>query len=116
MKRNILGTAILAMAIVAGTTAEAGPASLTKGQEINSPFMRIYGRSLPPIGHVMFCNQFPADCKRSGPKRVQVALTRNRKTDLRAINDLVNRMVRPVSDMDLYGRIEHWTYPDSEGD
>ena len=116
MKRNILGTVILTMAIVAGTTAEADLASRTKGQEINSPFMRVYGRSLPPIGHVVFCDQFPTQCTRSRPKRAQVALTRDKKADLRAINNLVNRMVRPVSDMDLYGRIEHWTYPNGEGD
>lgn len=116
MKRNIIGTAILAMGIVAATNAQAGVASPTKGQQIESPFMRIYGRSLPPIGHVVFCKQFPTECKRSGPKRAQVQLTLEKKADLRAINNLVNRMVRPVSDMDLYGRIENWTYPNGAGD
>lgn len=116
MKRNNIGTAILAIAIVAGTAAEADLALRTKGQEINSPFMRVYGRSLPPIGHVEFCIQFPTECKRSGPKRAQVELNHGRKNDLRAVNALVNRLVRPVSDMDLYGRIEHWTYPSDEGD
>jgi predicted transglutaminase-like cysteine proteinase len=45
-----------------------------------------------------------------------VELTHKRRADLREVNDLVNRMVRPVSDMSLYGRIEHWTYPNGEGD
>lgn len=116
MKRNILGTAILSMAMIAGTTAEADLVSRTKGQEINSPFMRVYERSLPPIGHVLFCKQFPTECKSSGPKRAQVELNHDRKSDLRTVNALVNRLVRPVSDMELYGRIEHWTYPDGEGD
>lgn len=116
MKRNIFGTAVLAMALITGTAAEADLPSRTSGQEINSPFMRVYGRSLPPIGHVLFCRQFPAECRRSGPKRAQVELTSERKSDLRTVNALVNRLVRPVSDMELYGRIEHWTYPDGAGD
>ncbi|GBE41963.1 hypothetical protein BMS3Bbin10_00019 [bacterium BMS3Bbin10] len=116
MKQIILGTAILAMGIVSATTAEAEFTTRTTGQEAHSPFMRVYGRSLPPIGHVVFCNQFPTECKQSGPKRVQVPLTSEKEADLRVINDLVNRMVRPVSDMDLYGRIENWTYPNGAGD
>ncbi len=116
MKRNILGAAFLALGMVAATGAEAEIAALTVGQDASSPFMRVYGRSLPPIGHVGFCRQNPADCKRSGPKRVKMKLTLERKADLRAVNDLVNRMVRPVSDMKLYGRIEHWTYPAGKGD
>ena len=116
MKQIILGTAILAMGIVSATTAQADFTTRTTGQESHSPFMRDYGRSLPPIGHVVFCNQFPTDCKQSGPKRVQVQLTAAKKEDLRSINTLVNRMVRPVSDMDLYGQIENWTYPNGAGD
>lgn len=116
MKRNILGAAILTLGLVAATTAEAGYAAITVGQDASSPFMRIYGQSLPPIGHIGFCKQFPSDCERNGPKRVRMDLTHDRKSDLLTVNDLVNRMIRPVSDMKLYGRIEHWTYPTSRGD
>jgi predicted transglutaminase-like cysteine proteinase len=116
MKRNILGAALLMLGMVAATAAEAEIKSLTLGQDASSPFMRIFGRSLPPIGHVGFCQQNPADCERQGPKRVKMELTQERKDDLRTVNDLVNRMIRPVSDMRLYGRIEHWTYPTGKGD
>jgi predicted transglutaminase-like cysteine proteinase len=78
--------------------------------------MREFGRSLPPIGHVSFCKSLPGECERQGPKRAVVELTLQHKADLRAVNDLVNRMVRPVSDMELYGRLEHWTYPTGMGD
>ena len=32
------------------------------GQNMRSPYMRIYGSSLPPIGHIRFCRTFPNDC------------------------------------------------------
>lgn len=116
MKRNFLGAAILCMGMLTATTATAEYSSATIGQDAHSPFMREFGRSLPPIGHVGFCKQNPSQCRRNGPKRAQVELTVKRKADLRAVNGLVNRMVKPVSDMALYGRIEHWAYPDGMGD
>lgn len=116
MKRNILGAAILSLGLAAATTAEADTSAITVGQDANSPYMRIYGRSLPPIGHIGFCKQNPAECGRIGPKRVKMDLSFKRKTDLRTVNDLVNRMVHPVSDMSLYGQLEHWTYPTGKGD
>lgn len=118
MKREILGATVLVMGLVAANGAQAEVSAKTIGQDANSPFMRVFGRSLPPIGHVTFCKDFPAECtpvnkKQRSPK---VQLTWKRKVELRDINNLVNRMVKPASDMSLYGRIEHWTYPDGMGD
>jgi len=116
MKRNLLGAAVLIFGFLSTTATANAYTSVTLGQDAASPFMKEFGRSLPPIGHVSFCRSNPADCKRNGPKRATVELSLQRKADLRAVNDLVNRMVRPVSDMTLYGRIEHWTYPNGQGD
>lgn len=116
MKRLILGATALALGVLTATAAGADSDVNTVGQDARSPYLREFGRSLPPIGHVTFCKQFPNECVRSGPKRARMELSLERKRDLREVNDLVNRMVRPISDMQLYGRIEHWTYPNGEGD
>ena len=116
MKRNLLGAAILILGFLSTTATASAYTSVTLGQDASSPFMKEFGRSLPPIGHVSFCRSNPDDCKRNGPKGATVELSLERKSDLRAVNDLVNRMVHPVSDMALYGRIEHWTYPNGKGD
>lgn len=116
MKRNLLGVAILCLGLISPAGIATAYGSATLGQDSTSPFMKAFGRSLPPIGHVGFCKANPNDCERVGPKRARVELTLKRKADLRAVNDLVNRMVRPVSDMALYGRVEHWAYPDGMGD
>ena len=116
MKREVFGAAVLVMGLVAANSAEADISAKTIGQDASSPFMRVYGRSLPPIGHVGFCKAFPSECARDREKTRKVQLTWKRKAELRDINNLVNRKVKPVSDMSLYGRIEHWTYPDGKGD
>lgn len=107
---------MLCTGIVSATSTASAFTSITLGQDATSPFMKEFGKSLPPIGHVGFCRTNPADCERDGPKRATVSLDVKRKADLRTVNDLVNRMVDPVSDMSLYGRIEHWTYPNGQGD
>ncbi|MDA7945878.1 MAG: transglutaminase-like cysteine peptidase [Hyphomicrobiaceae bacterium] len=116
MKREILGVTVLVMSLTAANSAEADISPKTIGQDASSPFMRVFGRSLPPIGHVGFCEDFPSECTPDRKKSRKVELTWKRKTELRDINKLVNRMVKPVSDMSLYGRIEHWTYPEGKGD
>jgi len=107
---------MLFMGTIAATTAEADFSAKTIGQDARSPYMRVFGRSLPPIGHVSFCKEFPEECAGSATRDTKVKLTHARKKDLRTVNDAVNRMVHPVSDMSLYGRVEHWTYPNGKGD
>ena len=118
MKREILGATVLVMGLVAANGAEADIPARTVGQDASSPHMRVFGRSLPPIGHVTFCKDFPSECVPTNTKKraPKVQLTWKRKAELRDINNLVNRLVKPVSDMSLYGRVEHWTYPDGMGD
>lgn len=121
MTRTAFGVMILALGILASTTAFAELRETAHGQDQASPFMLEYGRALPPIGHVGFCRRQPDECAAPDPMVHQVSLTlteltEERRRELRLVNDLVNEMVRPVTDMALYGRIEHWTYPAGEGD
>jgi predicted transglutaminase-like cysteine proteinase len=117
MIRISLGAAAFLLGLSgAATITQADYGARTQGQDAHSPYMRSFGRSLPPIGHVGFCNEYPSECQRVGRSRRQVKLTLKRKAELRDVNNLVNQMVRPVSDMSLYGRVEYWTYPNGEGD
>ena len=49
-----------------------------------------------------------------GHKRLK--LTKRRWNQLVAVNNLVNGMVQPVTDLDQYGTVEHWAYPRGRGD
>ncbi|MBO6717073.1 MAG: transglutaminase-like cysteine peptidase [Rhizobiaceae bacterium] len=65
-----------------------------------------------PIGHYEFCKVSPAECairpRDNGPLHLsQAVLARISET-----NRTVNRAVRPLNDIDIYGRDEVWTYPD----
>lgn len=107
---------IIAAALTVPIAAVAGTPPRIDGQNPRSDFMRVFGETLPPIGHIGFCRRNPRECGSVASKAKRVRLTAERQHDLRTVNTLVNDMVDPVTDAELYGRKEHWTYPAGKGD
>jgi predicted transglutaminase-like cysteine proteinase len=79
-------------------------------------FAPIFGPTLPPIGYVQFCAASPSECKQKTVLAGALDLTPERWRDVYQVNTLVNAKIRPVSDMELYGRAEVWTLPRDAGD
>jgi predicted transglutaminase-like cysteine proteinase len=75
------------------------------------------GLTSQPIGHYEFCRANPAECsmrlRPTNPERVTDALWHT----IRTVNAEVNASVRPMNDLDIYGKDEVWAYPaDGVGD
>jgi predicted transglutaminase-like cysteine proteinase len=79
-------------------------------------FMPTGGRTSQPVGHAYFCEQLPRECAVRSKSRAAPRLTHKRWKDLVEVNAHSNSSVEPVTDFDLYGVEEHWTYPKSYGD
>lgn len=80
-------------------------------------FMPGSERTTQPIGHYEFCQRLPSECAQKTSKRAPVELTRKLWAAMVDINNTVNTMVRPRTDMEMWGREEVWSYPDDgEGD
>jgi predicted transglutaminase-like cysteine proteinase len=77
----------------------------------NAAFLQSFGNSLPPIGYVTFCKDHEAECKPSGPIVDRMQLTARKRNELERVNRYVNQSVKPVTDLDLYGKVEVWAYP-----
>ena len=104
MKNNILKVLITSVVIAGGS----GVA------QANSP-MRTGGITSQPIGHYEFCQSHPSECGSTGSAR-RVELTRALWSRIIGINDRVNVMVQPRTDMEMWGREEYWSYPGRQGD
>ena len=81
------------------------------------PILQSFGNSLPPIGYVTFCREHQAECRPSGrhcrphaAHRAEARLSSSRSTATSTSRS------RPVTDLDLYGKVEVWTYPSGKGD
>lgn len=111
MAHGILKTFGTVMAILAttGTLAAAQ-------QPSTAPFMERVGLTTRPAGHHEFCKNYRDECqiKTRGDARVQ--LTAARWNQLVAVNAAVNKAITPVTDKELFGKEEVWTYPTASGD
>lgn len=75
-------------------------------------FVSVGEASRPPIGWVEFCSDNPRECASTPSNPRDVVLTTKAWKDLVRINKWVNESIRPVTDMDHWGVVERWSYPD----
>lgn len=107
---------VVVLAAVGGLGPVAATGALAGASQPVSSFMRVFMRSEPPSGYVAFCGRTPEACETSTMSGDRMILTDIRWRDLVEVNQVVNRTVKPVSDLDLYGTTEYWTFPDVSGD
>ncbi|HTV68479.1 MAG TPA: transglutaminase-like cysteine peptidase [Rhizobiaceae bacterium] len=86
-------------------SASAAPATMPTG-----------GRTTQPIGHYEFCQREPGECQQKTAKSAPVELTRKLWAAMIDVNNAVNMMVAPRTDMEIWGKEEVWSYPDAVGD
>jgi predicted transglutaminase-like cysteine proteinase len=75
-------------------------------------FVSLGPATRPPIGWVEFCSDNPIECKITASAPRDVVLSNKAWTDLVRINKWVNDNVKPMTDMDHWGVVEKWSYPD----
>lgn len=65
-----------------------------------------------PIGWVEFCIEQPFECKTTPTRPRDVVMSGKAWKELVFINTWVNQTIKPMTDLDHYGMVEKWTYPD----
>jgi len=101
---------LMASAILATVTMLAVPAAMA-GPE-RPIFISVGQDARPPIGWVQFCNDHAAECDGPGGAARDVMLTSKAWSDLVRINQWVNTSIKPVTDLEHWGVVERWNYPD----
>jgi predicted transglutaminase-like cysteine proteinase len=107
--RTILGTALLAVFVaVPGASVAASDKPI---------YVSVGETSRPPIGWLEFCNEHPKDCATTASAPRDVILTARAWKDLVRVNKWVNDSIQPVTDLEHWGVVEKWSYPnDGRGD
>jgi predicted transglutaminase-like cysteine proteinase len=106
--RRLIIKAIAAAALITGVltgSAFASPANMTVG-----------GATNPPIGHYEFCKSYQSECQSVGSDHGPAVLTREGWQKILEVNYEVNQAVTPMTDMEIHGVEEEWSYPDTIGD
>ena len=111
-----VSTAILAVFLSLCADASAEPQKSFRGQDRASPFMRIYGPTLPPFGFVRFCESYPTDCASGRFEEARLQAGPQQMSELDAVNRYVNTRIVAASDLEIYGETERWVLPTTHGD
>lgn len=75
-------------------------------------FVSLGDASRPPIGWIEFCADNPRECNVAAGEPRDVVLSNKAWKDLVRINKWVNDTIKPITDMDHWGVVEKWSYPD----
>lgn len=86
------------------------------GSVASEPFMPTGSRTTQPVGHYEFCQRMPAECAVRSSAGRPVELTRKLWQVVVGINHDVNTSVAPLTDYEMWGREEFWSYPQAVGD
>ena len=65
-----------------------------------------------PIGWIEFCVEYEPECKTKPSLPRDVVLSASTWKTLERVNLWVNTHVKPMTDMDHWGVVERWNYPD----
>jgi predicted transglutaminase-like cysteine proteinase len=66
----------------------------------------------PPPGWTDFCVREPTDCAGPAATPRDIALSWEAWTDLVRVNNWVNETIKPLTDIEHWGVVERWSYPD----
>jgi len=78
--------------------------------------MRTGGVTTQPVGHYDFCIQYPAECTQRSTDNAPIELTRKLWSALQKVNNAANLAIEPITDQNLWGISERWSYPNKRGD
>jgi len=106
-KNRRIAVALFALA----ATCVAAPSA--SAQQERLLYVSVGETSRPPIGWVQFCQDRAWECRAETSEPRDVDLTNAAYQELVRVNRHVNERVKPLTDLEQYGLIEKWTYPES---
>ncbi len=99
-----LAAAVVAATILGSAASAAGPSPLAH--------VAVADVTRAPIGWVEFCSDNPRDCAGGATAPRDVVLSAKAWRDLVRVNNWVNETVKPLTDLEHWGVVERWSFPD----
>ena len=119
--KQVLPTGIVLVIVCTAALASAGNAAA------NDRFASLGGSSAPgdraayiavgeptraPIGWVEFCVEYKGECATKPSTPRDVVLTTKAWDDMVKVNNWVNSNIKPITDLEHWGVVERWNFPD----
>ena len=120
-KQGLRAASLLALAGVAAIASftdvvAAGERTDSIGGALASPERSVYVTvgepTRAPIGWIDFCIEYKPECAIAPSEPRDVVLTTKAWTDMVKVNAWVNQSIKPMTDLEHWGVVERWNYPD----
>ena len=96
-----------------GQAAAAQHAMLHAGVPTERPvYISVGNVTRAPIGWIEFCVEYKPECNTHPTAPRDIVLTGKTWSDLNKVNLWVNQTIKPMTDMEHWGVVERWNYPD----
>ena len=103
--------ACAALAVSTGASADERFAFASIAHEPAS-YIAVGAVTKSPIGWVEFCVEYKSECNTKASAPRDVVLSAKAWTDMVKVNAWVNDNIKPVTDLEHWGVVERWNYPD----
>src|SRR3989337_3872577 len=113
MKQFVVGSAFLMFisSMPADATNDHSISLVPAPQVEKVAYMTSFGDTLPPIGYLTFWRENQAECRPGRRFADRIQLNAAKFQEIEEVNGAVNTAVAPITDIELYGKPEVWTYP-----
>ena len=110
-------TATLGLSIILAASAAAQDGVFhLPGSKVETQITLNYGNAKPPSGFLTLCKRLHKICANISATVREPVISATQWAEIDRINRDVNRRIASMSDQDLYGQEEFWTYPTNAGD
>jgi predicted transglutaminase-like cysteine proteinase len=96
--------------------AQAGERGASLGESAapkeHATYARVGDVTRPPIGWVEFCVEYKGECDTKPSQPRDIVLTQRAWADLQKVNAWANETIKPMTDLEHWGVVERWNYPD----
>src|SRR3974390_1325219 len=106
---NELFRASITIALAAAASALAASARASNEKLL---FIATGATARMPIGWADFCTEHAEECEVAPLEARDVVLTSKAWKDLARVNEWVNEHIKPLTDLEHWGVVERWSYPD----
>jgi predicted transglutaminase-like cysteine proteinase len=113
------GLLFVASAALAGSTGHAVAGERTASIGAGAPafserpvYAAVGEPTRAPIGWVEFCAEYKPECDTKPSEPRDVVMTPKAWADMVKVNTWANETIQPVTDLDHWGVVERWNYPD----
>jgi predicted transglutaminase-like cysteine proteinase len=111
---GMLALACAAVLAAAGgaTAGERLPYGGPVNQQERAAYIAVGDAARAPIGWVEFCVEYKPECNTKPSTPRDVVLTPKAWSDMVKVNAWANDNIKPITDLEHWGVIERWNYPD----